>query len=869
MALSRVAQLVGKGLSSILTKCMIGMALVVIIIDVIAVTRENAAKVDLLRSELVARATEVTTLLAMQSGGSIKFGNKAALSEIVGKTIETAKPSALGSIVVNAEAAILHETAAESFDKALALSLAEQALAAGTVTASDDGLIVAVPAVFGSDGAAVGVVVTSWTDTRLLAKLRATQSSTFLLSGLLLLCALALMGIFLWFYMARPLGQFGGAMKRIASKDYRTAVPFTGRSDEVGRMARSLDQFREKLGLAEASQRESAFKSAAFEGSSAPMMVVDEDFVVTFINPSCERLLSDISAGLTLRWPSEGRDGWMGASLAHMEDLADVVRDIQRDGISALPASRDIRLGHQHLQITVSAALDHDQSMIGAVIEWSDRTESQHNSAILQAIDSNQVRLEFDASGRCVQANAVAQNVLGLPKEEHAISRVKFDAIFTTKQSDSAISSDFERAVLSGKPLQAQFDARDVSSGAARVLDGAFAGVTDADGTAERSLFLGADVTEAQTKMRVSEKERAQVAEQQEKVVTALREALQSLSEGDLTAEIVVDFPDEYEILRQNYNAAVVALREAIARVMQNSESIRHETSEITSAADDLSRRTERQAATLEETATALDELTTSVRSAAESADAASKMSAEAQQNAEQGGAVAREAVAAMDGIKTSSQEISKITSVIDDIAFQTNLLALNAGVEAARAGEAGRGFAVVATEVRALAQRSSDAAREINELISASGDQVREGVDLVDRTGDALSAIVRSVADISERVAAIATSTREQSNGLGEVNTAVNELDHVTQQNAAMFEETTAASHALTSEADGLASAVAAFKLGKIETIAKPTSAARKSPSTTSTPAPKERPSMPLTSGSLALSAPDPQGADEGWEEF
>lgn len=178
---------------------------------------------------------------------------------------------------------------------------------------------------------------------------------------------------------------------------------------------------------------------------------------------------------------------------------------------------------------------------------------------------------------------------------------------------------------------------------------------------------------------------------------------------------------------------------------------------------------------------------------------------------------MAKKAVAAMDGIKTSSSEIFKITSLINDIAFQTNLLALNAGVEAARAGEAGRGFAVVATEVRALAQRSSDAASEINALISFSSDQVKDGVDLVDRTGRALDDIVQAVSDITKRVSQIAESSREQAAGLNEINTSVVELDKVTQQNAAMFDKTTTASQALTVKADSLSSAVSQFRLSGV----------------------------------------------------
>jgi methyl-accepting chemotaxis protein len=468
-----------------------------------------------------------------------------------------------------------------------------------------------------------------------------------------------------------------------------------------------------------------------------------------------------------------------------------------------LPETKFFKIQGRQIRVRLNAAMDSSGEMIGAVIEWNDRTEAQKNAALLDSLNANQMRIEFGAQGEFAEMNDNAKSVFG--NKDH------LDLSGLLEQYSASHPSAVAE-VLQGQSLIGKFD---IQIGELNlVLEGGFSGVEGLDGGVERVFFLGSDITETELKLRESRAEQARIAQEQSVVVDALGVNLKKLAEGDLSTGIEKSFAGEYEQLRHDFNAAVEALADAIGTVEQNAESIRSEANEITSAADDLAQRTEKQAATLEETATALDELTSSVHSASQGADAASKVAAGAQANAEEGGSVAREAVQAMDGIKTSSQEISKITSVIDDIAFQTNLLALNAGVEAARAGEAGRGFAVVATEVRALAQRSSEAAREINELISASGQQVQEGVDLVDRTGSALAEIVTSVSEISKRVSEIASSAREQASGLQEINQAVNELDSVTQQNAAMFEETTAASHALTSEADALAKAIGQFQL-------------------------------------------------------
>jgi methyl-accepting chemotaxis protein len=249
--------------------------------------------------------------------------------------------------------------------------------------------------------------------------------------------------------------------------------------------------------------------------------------------------------------------------------------------------------------------------------------------------------------------------------------------------------------------------------------------------------------------------------------------------------------------------------------IVTNTSGLRTGTEEITQASDDLSRRTEQQAASLEETAAALDEITATVRKTAEGAKQARDVVSQTRSDAEQSGEVVRHAVAAMSSIEQSSQQISQIIGVIDEIAFQTNLLALNAGVEAARAGDAGRGFAVVASEVRALAQRSAEAAKEIKTLISTSAKQVGAGVKLVGETGESLGRIVIQVAEITTVVTEIAASAQEQATGLHEVNTAINQMDQVTQQNAAMVEQSTAASHALAQETSELVRLTERFQIG------------------------------------------------------
>ncbi|HEY8579161.1 MAG TPA: methyl-accepting chemotaxis protein [Beijerinckiaceae bacterium] len=417
-----------------------------------------------------------------------------------------------------------------------------------------------------------------------------------------------------------------------------------------------------------------------------------------------------------------------------------------------------------------------------------------------------QAVIEFTPDGRILTANEQFLATFGYRLEEIVGQhhRIFVDAAYAASPDYAA----FWRRLGEGEGAGGEFE-RVGKGGRKVILDGAYCPLRGLDGGVAKVLKIAVDMTSRLAAGR------------------RLSEGLARLARGDLSDTIAEAFPPQLDGLRRDFNGAAEALRALVAQVTQTGRTISVAASEVAQASDSLSRRTEQQAASLEETAAALGEITQTVGRTAADTQRARDVAQTARTDAQTAGDVVAKTIESVGRIEQSSKQIAQIVGVIDEIAFQTNLLALNAGVEAARAGSAGAGFAVVASEVRALAQRSAQAAKEISALIGDSSAQVAEGVSLVGRTGAALNRILAQVGDLSEIVTRIAAMSQEQAAALQEVNVAVSHMDQITQENAAMVEQSSAASRSLEGEADELTRAVAAFKV--VEEEARPRPALRR----------------------------------------
>ena len=476
------------------------------------------------------------------------------------------------------------------------------------------------------------------------------------------------------------------------------------------------------------------------------------------------------------------------------------------------------------------------------------KLESIYNEGKNQAISKSQAAIEFEVDGTIIDAN---QNFLDATG--YTIDEVKGKHHRMFVHPEYANSDRFKQfwAELAAGEFKAAEYKRFAKDGRELWLQASYNPIFDADGVPFRVVKYATDITPWKGELQV------------------IIESLVALSKGDLTHRLEESGSRDFAQMRVAFNETLDKLSEMVSDINFESSSIQEESEAIADSATDLSRRCELQAATVEETSAAMEEMSSTVKSNAQNAESANVASKNASEHAQQGGTIVNDAIAAMSKIEAGSAEVRKIIEVIDSIAFQTNLLALNAGVEAARAGEAGSGFAVVASEVRALAQRASESARDISELIETSEKQVAEGAELVKKTGEALNEIVSAVSSVSTGIDEIFTASSEQATGVTEINQAMSEIDTTTQRTAAISEESTAAAASLAQRATALRGLVSFFQVDESsQHNVREVSSQPPAQSVESTDRPVNVQNAAVSSGQLALdTAPAPE--DDDWREF
>ncbi|MEO1581691.1 MAG: methyl-accepting chemotaxis protein [Pseudomonadota bacterium] len=589
------------------------------------------------------------------------------------------------------------------------------------------------------------------------------------------------------------------------------------------------------------------------DDSEASFMVVDKDFVITYVNDSTMKLLRRSANEFRVIWPDFDPENLVGSCIDRFHKNPSHQRGMLATPLGA-PHKTSIKVGPLTFALRVTSSFNNSGEHVGSTLEWEDVTEELANRerdidyrSQLEAVSKAQAVIEFEMDGTIRKVNDNFCHTMGYTTSEvvgenHYMfypgdekTGGSYTEMWEKLRRGEFLSGEFLRVGKGGKEVWIQASYNPVRNEAGEIVKVVKFAI---DITAEKSRreMTARAMDEVSSVMRLvadGNLEQRMVGEYfgefadlQHALNTSLetigehviKEAVQvmvAMAKGDLTQRMQDGLNGRYAELSSAVNESLVNLSNIVGEINRVAESVDTGSSEISQGNTDLSRRTEQQAASLEETASSMEEMTSTVKQNAENATTANDLAIEARDQAERGGEVVRDAIMAMEEINASSAKIADIIGVIDEIAFQTNLLALNASVEAARAGEQGRGFAVVASEVRNLAGRSATAAREIKDLIQDSGTKVEEGSRLVNESGETLSEIVAGVKRVTDIVGEIAAASAEQAQGIEQVNSAITQMDELTQQNAALVEEAAVASESLSEQAQSMTELMNQFDVG------------------------------------------------------